>query len=39
MTTHVRKAVTAVDALEESSSWKDASWTVNMADKATISES
>lgn len=36
MTTNFRKAVIAVS---ESSSWKDASWSVNVADKVMIPDS
>ena len=37
--THARKAVLAVDALDESSSQKDASRTVNVTEWAKTSES
>ena len=34
ITTHTRKAVIAVNALDESSSWNDASWTANATERA-----
>ena len=37
--THPRKAVIATNDLDESSSQKDASWTVNVTDRARTSES
>ena len=39
ITTHARKAVTAVDALGKSASEKDASCNVNLAEMARTSES
>ena len=39
ITTHDRKAVIAVNALVESSSEKDASWTVNRTERERTSES
>ena len=39
ITTHARKAVIAVNALVGFFSEKDASWTVNVAERATTSES
>jgi hypothetical protein len=39
ITTHARKAMIAVNALDESSSEKDASWTVNVTERAMTSES